>query len=104
VPQWNKDFEELTGYKPTDLILGIEPLYMMIHDPRFDVLSKFLLGEMAKSWNLYNNYKVDPHYISFNDCKLPMQGIHVTGLSLTLRLNFEPIASIDVCSVELRSA
>jgi hypothetical protein len=53
VPQWNQDFEELTGYKPTDLILGIEPLYMMNHDPRFDVLPKFLQGKIMEfQWKI----------------------------------------------------
>jgi hypothetical protein len=45
-PQWKKDFEELTGYKHTDLILVIESLYMMNPDPRFDVLT-FLQDEFT---------------------------------------------------------
>ncbi|XP_044955080.1 putative cyclin-F2-1 [Hordeum vulgare subsp. vulgare] len=42
VQKWNREFTELTGYKPTDLILGIECLYMMNPDPRFVVLPAFL--------------------------------------------------------------
>jgi cyclin A len=46
VRQWNEDFEELTGYKPTDIILGIESLYMKNHDSRFDVVPDFLEGQL----------------------------------------------------------
>jgi hypothetical protein len=48
LPQWNKDFEELTGYKPSDIILGIESLYMMDPDPRFDLLSALLQGKIME--------------------------------------------------------
>jgi cyclin A len=46
VQQWNEDFEELTGYWPTDIILGIESLYMLNHDSRFDVVPDFLEGQL----------------------------------------------------------
>ncbi|KAM0901999.1 hypothetical protein ACQ4PT_019552 [Festuca glaucescens] len=49
VRQWNEDFEKLTGYKPTDIILGIESLYMMNHDSRFDVVPGFLEGQLMDS-------------------------------------------------------
>ncbi|KAI4980438.1 cyclin-F2-2-like [Hordeum vulgare subsp. vulgare] len=42
VRKWNREFTELTGYKPTDLILCIEYLYIMNPDPRFAILSAFL--------------------------------------------------------------
>ncbi|KAM3242146.1 hypothetical protein ACQJBY_054687 [Aegilops geniculata] len=42
VRKWNREFTELTGYKPTDLILGIQSLCMMNPDPRFVVLPEFL--------------------------------------------------------------
>ncbi|XP_037450878.1 putative cyclin-F2-1 [Triticum dicoccoides] len=45
VRQWNREFTELTGYKPTDLVLGIESLYMMNPDPRFVILPAFLQNE-----------------------------------------------------------
>ena len=47
VRQWNKDFEELTGYKLADLIPGIQYLYMLKlnADPRFVVLPAFLQDE-----------------------------------------------------------
>ncbi|XP_020167349.1 putative cyclin-F2-1 [Aegilops tauschii subsp. strangulata] len=45
VRKWNREFTELTGYKPRDLILGIESLYMMNPDPRFAILSAFLQEE-----------------------------------------------------------
>ncbi|KAE8770978.1 putative cyclin-F2-1 [Hordeum vulgare] len=43
VHKWNREFTALTGYTPTDLILGIDSLYMMNPDPRFVVLPQFLL-------------------------------------------------------------
>ncbi|XP_044406436.1 putative cyclin-F2-1 [Triticum aestivum] len=42
VQKWNREFTKLTGYKPTDLILGIQSLYMMNPDPRFVILPEFL--------------------------------------------------------------
>ncbi|XP_047079694.1 cyclin-F2-2-like [Lolium rigidum] len=45
VRQWNKDFEELTGYKPTDLILGIQSLHISNPDPRFEIWPVFLQEE-----------------------------------------------------------
>jgi cyclin A len=45
VPQWNADFEELTGYKPTDLTLEIQTMHRMNPDPRFRALPAFLHDE-----------------------------------------------------------
>ncbi|KAM0858507.1 hypothetical protein ACQ4PT_047790 [Festuca glaucescens] len=45
VPQWNADFEELTGYKPTDIALEIKTMYRMNLDPRLNALPAFLQDE-----------------------------------------------------------